>query len=113
MRTASERLPLVSRLAKIEGQVRAIRQMIEDDRCCADELNLASAVTSAIREGRYHYASQHLEAGIQYAKARPEGEKSSHDGPCGRAAHGNEAGKWIRRACAAPASSTANVRGAQ
>jgi DNA-binding FrmR family transcriptional regulator len=76
-RTASERLPLVSRLAKIEGQVRAIRQMIEDDRYCGDELNLASAVTSAIREVAIMIASQHLEAGIQYAKAHPEGEKTA------------------------------------
>ena len=76
-RTASERLPLVSRLAKIEGQVRAIRQMIEDDRYCGDELNLASAVTSAIREVAIMIASQHLGAGIQYAKAHPEGEKTA------------------------------------
>jgi CsoR family transcriptional regulator, copper-sensing transcriptional repressor len=71
-RSASERLPIVSRLAKVEGQVRAIRQMIEDDRYCADELNLASAVTSAIREVATMIAFQHLEAGLQHAKGHPE-----------------------------------------
>ena len=70
MPTASERLPLVSRLAKIEGQVRAIRQMIEDDRYCGDELNLASAVTSAIR-GRYHDRLPTSRGGYPVRKGSP------------------------------------------
>ena len=73
-RSQAERQPLVGRLAKIEGQVRAIRQMIEDGRHCGDELNLASAATAALRELAIMIASQHLEAGIQYAKQHPENE---------------------------------------
>lgn len=71
-RSGAERQPILSRLSKIEGQVRAIRQMIEEDRYCADELNLANAVTSAMREVAIMIATQHLEAGIGHARANPE-----------------------------------------
>ena len=47
-RTAAEKQPITSRLAKIEGQVRAIRQMIEEGRYCGDELMLSNAVTAAM-----------------------------------------------------------------
>lgn len=71
-RTAEEKQPLTSRLTKIEGQVRGIRQMIENDRHCVDELTLASAVTAAMREVAILIASQHLEAGMRRAAAHPD-----------------------------------------
>jgi CsoR family transcriptional regulator, copper-sensing transcriptional repressor len=73
-RSAEDRQPIVSRLAKIEGQVRGIRQMIEEDRHCLDELTLANAVTSAMREVALLIASQHLQAGIRHAVQHPEDE---------------------------------------
>jgi Metal-sensitive transcriptional repressor len=33
-RTAEEKQPLLQRLGRIEGQVRGLRQMVEDDRFC-------------------------------------------------------------------------------
>jgi DNA-binding FrmR family transcriptional regulator len=39
---------LVKRLRRIEGQVRGIQKMIEDDRYCIDILQQASAVTAAM-----------------------------------------------------------------
>jgi CsoR family transcriptional regulator, copper-sensing transcriptional repressor len=71
-RTSDERQPLIARLARIEGQVRGIRQMIEDDRYCGDEINVANAVISAMREVAVMIVSQHLEAGVQHAAHHPE-----------------------------------------
>ena len=73
-RTPEERAPIVARLARIEGQVRGIRQMIEEDRYCGDEIQQANAVTSALREVAVLIISQHLDAGVRHAVAHP------HDG---------------------------------
>jgi CsoR family transcriptional regulator, copper-sensing transcriptional repressor len=66
-RSAEEKQPITSRLAKIEGQVRAIRQMIEEGRWCGDELLLSNAVTAAMREVAILIASQHLQTGVRHA----------------------------------------------
>ena len=66
-RTSDERAPIVARLARIEGQVRGIRQMIEEDRYCGDEIQQANAVTSAMREVAVLIISQHLSAGVEHA----------------------------------------------
>ncbi len=39
---------LLKRLRRIEGQVRGIQKMVEDDRYCIDVLQQASAVTAAM-----------------------------------------------------------------
>jgi DNA-binding FrmR family transcriptional regulator len=49
-RTDQERAPIVQRLRKIEGQVRGLIQMVEADRYCLDEVQLANAITAATRE---------------------------------------------------------------
>ena len=49
-RTPEEKEPLLQRLNRVEGQVRGLRQMIENDRYCGDEVQQASAITAAIRE---------------------------------------------------------------
>ncbi len=66
-RTEEERAPIVTRLARIEGQVRGIRQMIQDDRYCGDEIQQANAVTAAVREVALMIISQHLAAGVRCA----------------------------------------------
>ena len=71
MRTPEEKQPITTRLSKIEGQVRGIRQMIEDNRHCSDELILANAVTAAMREVAILIAGQHLDAGMFHAATHP------------------------------------------
>ena len=66
-RTEEERAPLIVRLRRIEGQVRGLIQMIESDRYCLEEVQLANAVTSAMREVALLGLSDHLEAGVDYA----------------------------------------------
>lgn len=40
---------LLSRLARIEGQVRGVRRMVEEERYCIDVLNQIQAVKAALR----------------------------------------------------------------
>ncbi|NQT25470.1 metal-sensing transcriptional repressor [candidate division KSB1 bacterium] len=40
---------LISRLNKIEGQIRGIKRLIEEDTYCDDVLNVISSVQSALR----------------------------------------------------------------
>lgn len=41
---------LLNRLKKIEGQVKGIQRMIEDDKCCTDVMMQVSAIRSAINK---------------------------------------------------------------
>jgi DNA-binding FrmR family transcriptional regulator len=61
-RTAEEAKPLVQRLSRIEGQVRGLRQMIEDNRYCGDQVQQASAVIAAVREVALLLISEQMSA---------------------------------------------------
>jgi hypothetical protein len=52
MRTVDEKKQLLQRLNRIEGQVRGLRNMVENDRYAGDEVQQASAITAAVRSGR-------------------------------------------------------------
>lgn len=53
---------LLSRLNKIEGQVRGIKKMLEEDRYCVDILTQVSAVQSAFRAFNKVLLSQHIKS---------------------------------------------------
>lgn len=46
---SSERAEIIKRLRRIEGQVRGIQRMIEQDRACRDVLDQLAAVQQAVR----------------------------------------------------------------
>ena len=46
---ANDTHALVNRLRRIEGQVRGIERMIENDRCCIDVLTQIAAVSTALQ----------------------------------------------------------------
>ena len=48
------------RLARVEGQVRGVRQMVEDDRYCADVLDQIAAVQNAMRAVARETLRNHL-----------------------------------------------------
>ncbi len=48
MRDENERRDLMNRLKRIEGQVRGLQRMLEEDAYCPDILTQASAVSSAM-----------------------------------------------------------------
>ncbi len=68
-REPDEKQPILSRLARIEGQVRGLRQMVENDRYCGEELQQATAITAALREVSLLVLQDHLKAGIDHAAA--------------------------------------------
>jgi CsoR family transcriptional regulator, copper-sensing transcriptional repressor len=53
---------LISRLNKIEGQIRGIKNMVEDDRYCVDILTQVSAVQSALNSFNKELLAQHIKS---------------------------------------------------
>ncbi|MFS0787201.1 metal-sensing transcriptional repressor [Shouchella sp. 1P09AA] len=49
-RNHDEKTSLTNRLKRIEGQVRGIQKMVEDDRYCVDVLIQLSAIQAALRK---------------------------------------------------------------
>jgi DNA-binding FrmR family transcriptional regulator len=56
----SDKEQLAKRLARIEGQVRGIAKMIEDDRYCIDILDQVSAVSKGLKVVALHLTREHL-----------------------------------------------------
>jgi CsoR family transcriptional regulator, copper-sensing transcriptional repressor len=67
VRTPEEREPMLRRLRKIEGQVRGLHQMLEEDRYCLDEVQQANAISAGMREVAMLIMEQHLTAGLEFA----------------------------------------------
>jgi DNA-binding FrmR family transcriptional regulator len=59
-------------LGRIEGQVRGLQQMIEADRYCGDELQLATAIVAATREVMRMLVSQHIDACLAFVGDHPD-----------------------------------------
>ena len=59
-RTADEQKKLMTRLKRIEGQVRGIQKMVEDDLYCPDILVQVSAVTSALNSFNKELLACHI-----------------------------------------------------
>jgi CsoR family transcriptional regulator, copper-sensing transcriptional repressor len=51
---------LVKRLHRIEGQVRGIERMVEDDRYCIDVLTQIAAVNTALESLAFQLLDQHV-----------------------------------------------------
>ncbi len=46
---AADKTKLLSRLARVEGQIRGVARMVEDDRYCVDILTQISAINSSMQ----------------------------------------------------------------
>jgi DNA-binding FrmR family transcriptional regulator len=55
-----DKAALVTRLHRIEGQVRGVEKMIEDDRYCVDILTQISAATTALESLALQILDQHI-----------------------------------------------------
>lgn len=60
VRTDKEFKDLIIRLNRIEGQVRGIREMVEEDRYCVDILTQVSAIQSALNSFNKVLLSNHI-----------------------------------------------------
>jgi DNA-binding FrmR family transcriptional regulator len=67
---------LLKRLARIEGQVRGITKMVEDDRYCIDILTQISAVQSAVEKVALGLVDGHVRHCINSAGKQERGEKT-------------------------------------
>ena len=60
IRGKDEKKALINRLSRIEGQIRGIRAMVENDAYCADILIQASAVSAALGGFNKELLGEHI-----------------------------------------------------
>lgn len=63
---------IVNRLSRIEGHIRSIKAMVEDERDCADVLIQLSAVRSAVEKVGRVVLEDHLESCLFHAGVLPD-----------------------------------------
>jgi DNA-binding FrmR family transcriptional regulator len=57
---AEDKMAVLARLKRVEGQVRGIHKMVEDDRYCIDVLQQISAATRALQGVALHLLDEHM-----------------------------------------------------
>lgn len=62
VRDEKEHKDLIHRLNRIEGQIRGIRNMVEEDRYCVDILTQVSAIQSALNSFNKNLLSNHIKS---------------------------------------------------
>jgi DNA-binding FrmR family transcriptional regulator len=72
----AEREQLLKRLARIEGQVRGIAKMIEDDRYCIDILTQLGAVDTALEAVALKVLEEHVRHCVAGALASGDPEEA-------------------------------------
>jgi DNA-binding FrmR family transcriptional regulator len=55
-----DKAALIKRLHRIEGQVRGVEKMVEDDRYCIDILTQIAAVTTALEAVAFKILDEHV-----------------------------------------------------
>lgn len=58
-RTEEEKQAVANRLKRVEGQVRGIQKMVEEDRYCIDILVQISAINAALKKVGFSIAERH------------------------------------------------------
>ncbi|OIJ13068.1 transcriptional regulator [Anaerobacillus alkalilacustris] len=76
IRRDEEKMKLINRLKRIEGQVRGIQRMIEDDRYCVDVLVQVSAVSAALKKVGYTLLEDHTRGCVSQAVTKGEGDEA-------------------------------------
>lgn len=59
-RTDAEKKDLITRLNRIEGQVRGVKNMVEEGRYCVDVLTQVSAIQSALNSFNKELLANHI-----------------------------------------------------
>lgn len=57
---SNDKTAVLARLKRIEGQVRGVHKMVDDDRYCIDVLQQISAVTRALQSVALHLLDEHM-----------------------------------------------------
>jgi DNA-binding FrmR family transcriptional regulator len=69
-----DRGELVARLSRIEGQVRGIRRLVEDEAYCLDVLQQVEAVTAATEQVALLVLEDHIDGCLTHAIESGQGE---------------------------------------
>lgn len=64
-----DKAKVVARLRRVEGQIRAVTQMVEDDKYCIDVLTQISAANSALKSVALLLLDDHLNHCVREASA--------------------------------------------
>jgi len=75
-RTDEEKQAVLNRLKRIEGQVRGIQRMVEEDRYCMDVLVQINAINAALKKVGYNVAERHMKHCVQHAVEAGNGEET-------------------------------------
>ena len=73
---AKDKVSLLSRMRKIEGQSRGITRMIEEDRYCIDIVQQLAALSSAVEEVELMILERHIEGCVAESIRGGENEKT-------------------------------------
>ncbi|WP_088075592.1 MULTISPECIES: metal-sensing transcriptional repressor [Bacillaceae] len=79
MRSDEEKKELIHRLKRIEGQVRGIQRMVEDDRYCVDVLVQLSAISAALKKVGYNLLEDHTRGCVSSAVANGDGDAAINE----------------------------------
>ena len=77
MKHGYDKAALSKRLHRIEGQVRGIERMVEDDRYCIDILTQISAVSTALESLAFKVLDDHVNHCVADAIASGDPEEAS------------------------------------
>ncbi len=72
---------MLARLSRIEGQVRGVRRMIEEERACAEVLPQLRSVINALCRVQDHVLHQHLRRCVResFAAGGDEGDRKTEE----------------------------------
>lgn len=79
-RESAKERKLITRLNRIEGQIRGIRAMVEEERYCVDILTQVSAVQAALNSFNKELLSEHIKTCV--VKDIREGKEEVVDELC-------------------------------
>jgi CsoR family transcriptional regulator, copper-sensing transcriptional repressor len=68
---------LIKRLHRIEGQVRGLERMVDEDRYCIDVLTQISAVTTALESVAFRILDDHVNHCVSGALASGDSEEAA------------------------------------
>ncbi|MFS0752246.1 metal-sensing transcriptional repressor [Oceanobacillus sp. 1P07AA] len=75
-RSNAEKQAVINRLKRIEGQVRGIQKMVEEDRYCVDILVQISAIQAALKKVGFEITERHMKHCVSDAVKSGEGDEA-------------------------------------
>lgn len=74
-RTESEKEKIKTRLRKIEGQIRGLERMVDEDRYCVDILIQIAAVQAALKKVGLNLLERHVKTCVRHSIQSGQGEE--------------------------------------